>query len=261
MTSAPLPEPTDLPAYDEEAFADPFGQRARWLRESTRRACELALRLAERAHGRGGAVMLPGLNPGAIDLDLRPWRSAVRCAPPESGTASASAEAIATAFSTEGVEILPSASLDLAQRTLLCQAADGRRIETEEWELAAELFEELGYLLLSRTFNRERLERAAAEEPLRFFFKLGELVARMHEKGVLHGDIHPANFGWQDGQVVIIDAGSVRFEDRRLEACERAADVGLLKLTVSFAEWEAVKLGYRTAAADGAEPVLELLGG
>ncbi len=261
MIAEQLLEPEELPAYEEEPYADPFGLRTESLRQSARRTFELLLRLVEPAHAQGIAMTLPEGTSGSVELDSRPWRSVARTKG-SGGPEFLTADLVESAYAHVPFEPPDDASiLHLFQRAFVCRAATAPLGAADEWGGVAELIEELGYVLLSRTFNAERMRAALEDNPLLFYFRLGALAAKLHMKGVLHGDLHPENFGFQDGNVIIRDAGSGRFTGRTLSERERARDLGLLKLTVRFAEWEAVKLGYREEARDAAPAVLALLGG
>lgn len=54
---------------------------------------------------------------------------------------------------------------------------------------------------------REALERAGPAERERLLHKAGELVARLHARGLIHGDLTTSNLLARDGEVMAIDFG------------------------------------------------------
>jgi hypothetical protein len=253
-----LPAPTDLPRFAEEGERDPFGQDEELLAAAVQRASKLVIELANAAHAGGLCVMLPSPEPGTIDPSLRPWRSVVSCEPDAPGLPAL--EIPDAAIASEPVRA--ASAQTLVQRTALCLSALGADAPAEAHDQAAELLEHLGYIALGREFQALKVELGRFERaPLQFFHSLGKTAAQMHDKNIIHGDMHPGNFPYDAEKrvVVLSDTDTVYFLERPITLEERASDVGLLKLTCSFEEWETVKLGYREQSPGEASRVFKLV--
>jgi hypothetical protein len=251
-----LPAPADLPRYAEEGERDPFGQNEALLSEACRLGFEIAVEIAALAHSRGLCMMLPWPEPGTIEPFLRPWRSVVACEPEEQDLPPLRVPPVDVTW--EGVPGIP--VQELLQRAVVTLAALGE--SSGAHDRAAELLEHLGYIALSRDFQPAKLTLNRPDgPPLRFFYSIGKTAALIHSKNAIHGDMHPQNFLYdaEQGAVRISDVGSNRFLKRPLTLEERASDVGLLKLTCAFHEWETVKLGYREQDPEEAAKVFELI--
>jgi hypothetical protein len=203
-------------------------------------------------------LMLPVPAPGSIDPSVRPWRSIVSCEPDEHEL---------------DVENIPppavhwrglhsTAIQTLTQRAALCVAALDDHASQEACDQLAEMLEELGYIALSREHHDRRIDAfRPTKMPFRFFYTIREIAARLYEINVIHGDMTTSNFLYDEQQrtAVISDVGTTCFLKRPITMEEHAADVGLMKLTCSFEEWEAVKLGYRNRAPDRAARLFQLI--
>lgn len=254
-----LPVPEDLPRFPEEGERDPFGQNEELLAAASRSGFEIAIELATLAHSRGLCMMLPSPEPGTVDPSLRPWRSFLSCEPDEHDFSSV--EIPPPAVTWEAAYGTP--VQDLVQRAVLCLAALGASgVPSEMHGRAAELLEHLGYLALGREFHRQKIEmRRPQGMPLQFFYTIGKIAAGMHGHNIIHGDMHTDNFLYDEDQrtAVVSDADTTCFLERPITLQEHASDVGLLKLTCSFEEWETVKLGYREQSPDAAAQVFKLI--
>jgi len=78
--------------------------------------------------------------------------------------------------------------------------------------------------------------------------KVGELVARLHEANIVHGDITPLNLMLKDGKIYFLDFGLSFIEDR-IEPKGVDIHVYFESLRASFDNWrelvEGFKEGYR----------------
>lgn len=90
--------------------------------------------------------------------------------------------------------------------------------------------------------------------------KVGKMVAKLHDKGIIHGDITPLNMILKDGLIYFIDFGLSYIEDRD-EPKGVDIHVYLESLKASFDNWEELKEsfieGYRKYRKS--EQVLERL--
>jgi TP53 regulating kinase-like protein len=92
--------------------------------------------------------------------------------------------------------------------------------------------------------------------------QIGEQVAKMHKKNLIHGDLTTSNFILKDGKIFFIDFG-LSFHSTKIE--DKAVDLHLLKQALEskhytiFAEcFEAALNGY-TIESDESEEVLNRL--
>jgi len=113
----------------------------------------------------------------------------------------------------------------------------------------AELIEEIGYVAIGRSHDiGERPKFNACRS-------LGAMAATLHRLGYIHGDLQPQNFTFKENGEIqsMFDLGRTYNPGRPLTLVERASDLAVLKKHVSFLEWEAAKLGYRSEAWDADE--------
>ena len=253
-----LPAPAELPRFVEEGERDPFGQNEDLLAAACQSGFDIAVELATLAHSRGLCMMLPSPKPGTIDPSLRPWRSVVSCEPDSQDFSSVMLPPPAVTW-----EIAHRAPVeDLLQRAMVCLSALSANVPPETHGRAAELLEHLGYIALGRGSHERKMELGRiSDRPPQFFRTIGQQAAKGHDHNILHGDMHPGNFLYDERQqsALISDVGTVCFLERPLTIQERASDVGLLKLTCSFEEWELVKLGYREQSPEAATHVFKLV--
>ncbi len=252
-----LPAPAELPRFVEEGERDPFGQNEELLAAACRSGFDIAVELATLAHSRGLCMMLPRLQPGAVDPSLRPWRSVVSCEPDARDFSSVNLPPPAVTWQTAHRAPVE----DLVQRAMVCLTALSASVPPETHSRAAELLEHLGYIALGRDFHERKFELGHIwNRPPQFFRGIGKWAAWMHDHNILHGDLHPDNFLLDhDKRAVLSDMGTICFLERPLTIQERASDVGLLKLTCSFEEWELIKLGYREQSPEAATQVFKLV--
>ncbi len=86
------------------------------------------------------------------------------------------------------------------------------------------------------------------EDSLRVCKKIGEGIAKLHDKGIIHGDLTTSNMILKEGKVYFVDFG-LGFESLNIE--HRAVDLHLIKQALearhfsSFEEyWRGVLKGY-----------------
>ncbi|MDA4111247.1 MAG: phosphotransferase, partial [Thaumarchaeota archaeon] len=85
----------------------------------------------------------------------------------------------------------------------------------------------------------------------KLFKSLGKMVARLHKKGIIHGDLTTKNVILSDDRMVLIDFG-LSFISDRLE--DKAEDLHLLKqalkssssVNIASRDFENVMSGYQT---------------
>ena len=251
-----LPDPLDLPHYPEENERDPFGMNVDLIKQATERVFDIAIGLAHAAHRRGMCITLPASALPLIQPFVHPWRTLVHCHIAEDHE-----PPLLPTSQLQFGELTLSPMLELTQRAILCNAALKDEAPEEDHHIG-ELLECLGYLALSREHldSRAKLPNAQGKS-IAFFVAVGRLLANVHGKNMLYGDAHPENFGVQPetGKALIVDAGIACMLTRSPTARERASDLGLLKLSCSFEEWEAVRYGYYMEDGDPADAVLALL--
>jgi len=185
------------------------------------------------AHAAGIAVMLPQAESESA-AHWKPWRSVV----PVRDSANAQAS----------VENEPS-ELGLTQRLLVSAQAVVVRPGGAAPDGMAELIEEIGYVAIGRSHD-------IGEHPkFNACRSLGAMVATLHHLGYIHGDLQPQNFKFKENGEIqsMFDVGRTCNPGRPLTLLERASDLAVLKKHVSFLEWEAAKLGYRSEASDADE--------
>jgi hypothetical protein len=251
-----LPDPLDLPPYPEENKRDPFGLNAALLGQAIQHAFEVAIGLARTAHLEGLCMTLPKSAPSVIEPFVRPWRSLVQCQIAERDEP---ASLLLSDMQFGELNLTP--MLELTQRAILCSAALKAAAPEQDHQIG-ELLESVGYLALSRAHldRRDKLPDAPGKS-IAFFVAVGRLMGNLHGTNTLYGDAHPENFGVdpRTGKALILDAGPGCILTRPLTVRERASDLGLLKLSCSFEEWEAVRYGYYIEDSDPADAVLALL--
>ncbi|WP_258084361.1 Kae1-associated kinase Bud32 [Thermococcus thermotolerans] len=109
---------------------------------------------------------------------------------------------------------------------------------------------------------KELLERLPMEERLRLCREIGRQIGRLHEAGIVHGDLTTSNMILRDGKVYLIDFGLADF-DSTLEA--RGVDLHLLKRAMESTHYtwfergfEAVLGGYAEIRGEGAREEIEV---
>jgi hypothetical protein len=255
--SPELPDPSEVPRFPEEQHQDPFGQNANLQHAAWTRVAGLVGRMAKIAHLRGRALTLPPPPPGYADIEMKPWRTVVSL-DPDAADLRAGELAGLTAQSGAG-ERDTERGLDLIQRCLLTCAALAGGQDSPDWGTATAILESLGYLLVSKGIDIESCPDLVP------FFEIGARAGMMHDCKVLHGDMHPGNFGfrWEErglgDRAAPLDPDTMCRLSRPLTPLERAKDLTILKLRCTFPQWEAAKLGYRFRVGDIAEQVFQLL--
>ncbi len=73
--------------------------------------------------------------------------------------------------------------------------------------------------------------------------EIGRLVAKMHEVGIIHGDITPMNMILSDGKIYFVDFG-LAFIDDRIEPKGVDLHVYFESLKASFDNWEELKMAF-----------------
>ncbi|MBU7044336.1 MAG: Kae1-associated serine/threonine protein kinase [Theionarchaea archaeon] len=110
------------------------------------------------------------------------------------------------------------------------------------------------------TIIMEYIEGVRAKEGLteEIAVQVGETIARLHEGGIIHGDITTSNIIIKAGEVYLIDFGLGEFSE---EIEPQAVDLHLLKQTLKSthhqnwrALWKHILTGYKTR--EGAEDVI-----
>jgi len=229
-----LSPPSVVARFPEEGRVDPMAQDPRLLETAAAIFGDYMTRLKSAADAAGISVMLPHTDDESAPY-WKPWRSVV----PVQNSAT------------------PPASVDsgppelvLTQRLLTCaQAVKARTGSNESTDVMAQLIEEIGYVAIGRSHDvRDRPILNAAKS-------LGAIAAKLHGNGYIHGDLQPQNFTFkEDGEIQsMFDLGRTCNPGRPLTLLERASDLAVLKRHVSFLEWEAAKLGYRSEAPDADE--------
>ncbi len=112
---------------------------------------------------------------------------------------------------------------------------------------------------------KELLERLPMEERLRLCREIGKQIGRLHEAGIVHGDLTTSNMILRGGKVYLIDFGLADF-DSTLEA--RGVDLHLLKRAMESTHYtwfergfEAVLEGYaEVRGREKAEEIREKIG-
>jgi hypothetical protein len=242
----PLPDPCDVPRFREEGIFDPFGNDVDMQRTAWRALARHVGLLSRAVHDRGVAISAPEnrLTPMVVDSEVQPWRTIFRIG------------------RTDPTAILPirdepseHSSLDLLQRCLIAAATS---IGNEDvLEHASVIAEEFGSLLSSAALELESLPESLLGGVL-----MGELMADMHNFGVVHGDAHPGNFIIQieNRTAVVLDMDTMAYPERPLTDRERAGDLALLKASLlMFEMWEAVEAGYRAASLVDVDGVFRLI--
>ncbi|ASJ12515.1 Kae1-associated kinase Bud32 [Thermococcus thioreducens] len=108
---------------------------------------------------------------------------------------------------------------------------------------------------------KELLERLPMEERLKLCREIGRQIGKLHEAGIVHGDLTTSNMILRDGKVHLIDFGLADF-DSTLEA--RGVDLHLLKRAMESTHYtwfergfEAVLEGYAEVRGEGAREEIE----
>jgi hypothetical protein len=229
-----LSPPSVARRFSEEGQVDPMAQDPRLLGTAAAILADYTTRLKSAAHAAGISVMLPYTDDESA-LHWKPWRSVV----PVQNSATAKVR----------IDSGPP-ELVLTQRLLTCaQAVEARTGSKQSPEATAQLIEEIGYIAIGRSHDVRDTPKLNAVK------SLGAIAARLHGSGYVHGDLQPDNFTFKpDGEIQsMFDLGRTCNPGRPLTLLERASDLAVLKRHVSFLEWEAAKLGYRSEAPDADE--------
>ncbi|NJE61312.1 Kae1-associated kinase Bud32 [Thermococcus sp. 21S7] len=88
---------------------------------------------------------------------------------------------------------------------------------------------------------KELLERLPMEERLKLCREIGRQVGRLHEAGVVHGDLTTSNMILREGRVYLIDFGLADF-DPTLEA--RGVDLHLLRRAMESTHYTWFERGF-----------------
>lgn len=238
-----LPAPEDVPPFQHESVRDPYGQDTAAIEAAWRRIGTAVGRLCSHAHEAGVAATLPKPSRDSNYPGIDPWRTVVPSVPREVRVERLLGDRLgpsAAWFSTD---------LDLTQRCLLTRTALSSGLVD-----MADLLEDLGYVLLAP------VAREAVPDALKSFRALGKLALILHERNLLHGDMHLGNFYYEEAEdrAGTYDVGTLIVSKQPLTARERAQDLAVLKLECSFYQWEVVKLGYRDGGP-AADATLALL--
>jgi TP53 regulating kinase-like protein len=88
--------------------------------------------------------------------------------------------------------------------------------------------------------------------------KLGELVAKLHEARIIHGDITPMNLIYSEGRIFFIDFG-LSFYDDRIESKGVDLHIYFESLKAYFDNWKQLKEAFISgySAYSNAEEVLK----
>jgi hypothetical protein len=250
-----LPNPGDVPRFQEESRLDPLGQNPSLRSEAwSFIACQLGLMMKD-AHQHRLAMTLPDPEPGQDDPTLKAWR--------------ATAPLDASIYGIELLDVAYQAAkrhpskdqinelaLNVFQRYLLTMVALSTEEKSREAaDKTAELVKHLGYLLVSIAADINQIPELAG------FASLGRYAALLHSHQFIHGDMHLGNFSYdpETQKTISFDFGDSCHLERPLTALERARDLAILKLNCEFEQWEAVKMGYREVAKEQAEEVFQLI--
>ncbi|AGK60117.1 Kae1-associated kinase Bud32 [Archaeoglobus sulfaticallidus PM70-1] len=102
-----------------------------------------------------------------------------------------------------------------------------------------------GYTIIMERIKGTPLKEIMNEELSR---EVGRLTAKLHRKGIIHGDITPMNLIYKDGRVYFIDFG-LSFYDDRIEPKGVDVHIYFESLKAYFENWidlkEAFISGYR----------------
>jgi hypothetical protein len=230
-----LSPPWVVPPFPEEGRADPMAQEPELLIAAAATYTQFASELATAAHAVGIAVTLPRTETES-DVYFKPWRSVVSVVQDSANSPTASDDECSALY--------------LIQRLLVtAQAISARRDGGAVPDGMARVIEQAGYVALGRAHDVRKNPRFNAS------YSLGKIAANLHGHGFIHGDLQPQNFTFkQNGEIQsMFDLGRAFSAERPLTALERASDLAVLKKHVTFMEWEAAKLGYRSEARDAEE--------
>ncbi|NJE31209.1 Kae1-associated kinase Bud32 [Thermococcus sp. 18S1] len=97
---------------------------------------------------------------------------------------------------------------------------------------------------------KELLERLPMEERLPLCREIGRQIGRLHEAGVVHGDLTTSNMIFRDGKVYLIDFGLADF-DPTLEA--QGVDLHLLKRAMESTHYTWFEKGFEAVLEGYAE--------
>lgn len=240
-----LPDPSAIRAFPEEGHFDPFGQNPVFNANALLEVAKFAGIHAAIAHQNGIAVSLPQPCQAFPETYWKPWRSVLSIMPND---ASSPIERQSETHNAEWEARIGLFGLELVQRCLVSRAAFPTNDSSDYWTQLAEAIENLGYLVISRSFDLHAFRQLNA------CYELGKFAALLHAEQCVHGDLHLDNFAFQeDGELrSAFDFGRATFLERPLTSLERACDLAVLKHNLEeingFLQWEAAKLGYRSQA-------------
>jgi len=89
---------------------------------------------------------------------------------------------------------------------------------------------------------KELLERVSMEERLKICREVGRLIGRLHEGGIVHGDLTTSNMIMRNGKIYFIDFGLAEFDDT-LEA--QGVDLHLLKRAMESTHYKWFEEGFK----------------
>ncbi|MBO8181774.1 MAG: Kae1-associated kinase Bud32 [Archaeoglobus sp.] len=99
------------------------------------------------------------------------------------------------------------------------------------------IFDVEGEKITMERIKGEPLREIMNEELSR---KLGQLVARLHDARIIHGDITPMNLIYSDGKIFFIDFG-LSFYDNRIESKGVDLHIYFESLKAYFDDWRRLK--------------------
>ncbi len=89
---------------------------------------------------------------------------------------------------------------------------------------------------------KEHLEEVPMDERLSLCREIGRQIGRLHEAGIIHGDLTTSNMILRNGRLYLIDFGLAEF-DRRLEA--QGVDLHLLKRAMESTHYRWFEAGFK----------------
>jgi len=99
------------------------------------------------------------------------------------------------------------------------------------------------------------------EEQEMIMFKIGQSIAKLHDRDIIHGDLTTSNMIYKDKKVYIIDFG-LGFQNGKYE--DKGVDIHLLKQALEakhFRDWQTLfqefEVGYRSVHPAEAQKVFE----
>ncbi|AFN03267.1 Kae1-associated kinase Bud32 [Pyrococcus furiosus DSM 3638] len=89
---------------------------------------------------------------------------------------------------------------------------------------------------------KELLEKLPIEERLEICKEIGRVIGKLHEAGIVHGDLTTSNMIMRDGKIYLIDFGLAEFDDT-LEA--QGVDLHLLRRAMESTHYSWVEEGFK----------------